>query len=205
MSTPETPSVVCIDLNTPPSPSKQNSRASTHSKKSSTTTKSYSTSSRTSSRATSVKVPKFNTPPCVVPTPPPETEIRSQYPAPSMPPTSPKKAWAMNTEATPIVTPLPVPHPPTPPRIYSPPTVVRQPNAYIRPSPVPNGDTQVHRGVPIALSPTTQKIAEKKPRVQSAPPQRPAVTPKLTRSIKSAGKCNVKLFECPFIVLRVFS
>ena len=143
-------------------------------------------------------------PPCVVPTPPPETGIRTQYHAPSMPPTSPKKAWAMNTEATPIVAPSPVPHPPTPPRIFSP-TVVGQAKAYARPSTVPNGAAQMYTGTPIALSPTTQKPVEKKPRVQSAPPQRPAVTPKLTRPIRSAGKSNIKPSELPVSVLCVFS
>ena len=98
----------------------------------------------------------------------------------------------MNTEATPIFTPSPVPHPPTPPRIYSP-TVVGKPKALTRSSPVPVSDTQINTGVPIALSSTTQKAVEKKPRIQSAPPQRPAVTPKLTRPIRSAGKSNVTL------------
>ena len=192
VSTPESPSVVCIDLNTPPYLPKQDSRASTHSKKSSTTTKSHGTSSRTSSRASSVKVPKFSTPPHTVPTPPPETGIKTSYHGASMPPARPKKAWALNTEATPIVVPSPVPHPPTPPRIYSP-TAVGQPKAYTPSSPVPVSDTQIKLAIPIALSPTTQKAVEKKPRIQSAPPQRPAVTPKLTRAIRSAGKSTVTL------------
>ena len=194
VSTPETPSVVCINLNTPPYLSKQDSRASTHSKKSSATTKSHGTSSRTSSRASSVKVPKFSTPPHTVPTPPPETGITSKtsYHGTSMPPASPKKAWAMSTEATQIVVPSPVPHPPTPPRIYSP-TVVGQPKAYTPSSPVPLSDTQIKSAIPIAVSPTFQKAVEKKPRIQSAPPQRSAVTPKLTRPIRSAGKSAVTL------------
>ena len=114
----------------------------------------------------------------------------------SMPPASPKKAWAMNTEATPIVVPSPVPHPPTPPRIYSP-TAVGQAKAYTPSSSVPVSDTQIKSAIPIALSPTTQKAVEKKPRIQSAPPQRPAVTPKLTRAIRSAGKSTVTLWVCP--------
>ena len=192
VSTPETPSVVCIDLNTPPYLPKQDSRASSHSKKSSTTTKSRGTSSRTSSRASSVKVPKFSTPPHPVPTLPPETGIKTSYSGASMPPVSPKKAWAMNTEATPIVVPSPVPHPPTPSGIYSP-TAVGQPKSYTSSSPVSVSDTQIKSAIPIAVSPTTQKAVEKKPRIQSAPPQRSAVTPKLTRPIRSAGKSTVTL------------
>ena len=126
----------------------------------------------------------------VVHSPEPDMEDHHgpRYQAVSAPPQRPKKAWAMNTQATPIVVPsAAVPQPPKSPKIYSP-TVLGQAKVATQSSPVPKTETPLETRRPVAVHSSAENVVEKKPRIQSAPSQRPTGAAKIARPVKSAGE-----------------
>ena len=96
----------------------------------------------------------------------------------------------MHTEATPVASPGVVPHAPTSPKIYSPVAHGQTRPVKSVPATPCRADTRMQSPKPVIISPNgseARRVYEKKPRLHSAPPQRPTPQPKQERPIKSAG------------------